>query len=66
MLVVEGNHGLEGFQKRIICADYPVNYSMDDAVDYSVDYNRFIFINIVIFYITETKISSRQITLQLE
>ena len=58
MLVVEGNHGLKGFQKRIICADYPVKYSMDDAVDYSVDYNRFIF--------AETKISSRQITLQLE
>ena len=49
---------MEGFQKRIIWADYPVNYSMDDPVDYSVDYNRFIF--------AETVISSRQITLQLE
>jgi hypothetical protein len=58
MLVVEGNHGLEGFQKRIICADYPVNYSMDDPVDYPVENNRLIF--------AETEISSQQITLELE
>ena len=52
------NLRIGGLPKRVIWADYPVNYSMDDPVDYPVENNRLIF--------AETEISSQQITLELE